>query len=268
MGRMEKFVGVLWLLLCCTILHGIALGQAERTQYEKLTQDGRKVYRTYCVGCHGVRGDGNGPAARFLNPKPRDFTKGIFKFRTTPSGSLPKDEDLYKTITRGLHRTAMPQFSLLSEHKRLALVAYIKTFSKLWQRRTPEPAIYLPDPPRWLGSPESAKRGKEVYTLLGCYNCHGETGKGDGSSAATLEPDAWGHHQKPFDFTKGTLKSGPTVKDIYRTFMTGLNGTAMPSYADFFMEPPENSPIKKDDIWNLISFILSLRGSGIATGQK
>ncbi|MFQ5752175.1 MAG: c-type cytochrome, partial [bacterium] len=146
-----------------------------------------------------------------------------------------------------------------SERQRLAVVAYIKTFSKLWQKRKPKPPIFLPEPPDWLGESESVKRGKEVYMLLGCHNCHGETGKGDGSSAETLEPDVWGNRQKPFNFTRGQLKGGPGVKDIYKTFMTGLNGTAMPSYADFFENPPPESPIQKEDIWHLISYILSLR---------
>ncbi|RMF69353.1 MAG: hypothetical protein D6743_02000 [Calditrichaeota bacterium] len=246
-------------LFCCAMLVQTGWSQQETNQYDKLTRRGEKVYRTYCVGCHGVKGDGNGPAARFLITKPRDFTRGIFKFRTTPSGSLPTDEDLYKTITRGLHRTAMPRFALLSEKERLSVVAYIKTFSPVWQKRKPKPPIFLPEPPPWLGSPESVARGKEVYTLLGCYNCHGESGRGDGSSAGTLEPDVWGHKQKPFDFTKGSLKSGPSPKDIYRTFMTGLNGTAMPSYADFFQNLSPDSPLKPDDVWNLISFVLSLR---------
>lgn len=250
------------------IFYALAFTQQEQSQYEKLTAEGKSVYANYCVGCHGAKGDGNGPAARFLITKPRDFTKGIFKFRTTPSGSLPTDEDLYRTITRGLHRTSMPEFSLVSERERLALIPYIKTFSNLWQKRKPKPAIFLPDPPSWLETEESVKRGKEVYTLLGCYNCHGESGKGDGPSAATLEPDVWGNPQKPFDFTKGSLKGGPGVKDIYRTFMTGLNGTAMPSYADFFAEISPDSPLKKDDIWHLISYVLSLRESDMNVAQK
>jgi hypothetical protein len=76
-----------------------------------------------------------------------------------------------------------------------------------------------------------------------------------------MAPDSWGNPQRPFDFTKGALKSGAAPEDVYRTFMTGLNGTAMPSYADVFDEPDGES-IRPGDAWNLVSYILSLRAEG------
>jgi cytochrome c oxidase cbb3-type subunit 2 len=220
--------------------------------------EGQGVYERYCVGCHGVSGDGNGPAASMLIVKPRDFTKGVFKFRSTPSGELPTDEDLYRIITRGVYRTSMPAWGLLPEHERLAVIAYVKGFYPEWSARGPSTPIYIPEPPETLGSEASVKRGRELYEMLECTACHGESGRGDGASAATLPPDAWGNKQKPFDFTKGRLKSGPTVKDVYRTFMTGVSGTAMPSYSDIFAEPDEEN-IFAGDAWNLVSYILSLR---------
>ncbi len=236
------------------------------SQLEALTSRGKQVYDRYCVGCHGEKGDGKGPAARLLVVKPRDFTKGVFKFRSTPSGTLPTDEDLYKVITRGVYRTSMPDWPLVPERDRLAVIQYVKTFFPEWKTRGPGKSIFLPEPPDTLGSPESVARGKVLYTLLECTACHGETGKGDGPSAATLDPDAWGNKQKPFDFTKGRLKSGPSPKDVYRTFMTGVGGTAMPSYADIFGEP-DGENIKEGDAWNLVSFVLSLRTTP-ARGDK
>jgi cytochrome c oxidase cbb3-type subunit 2 len=94
--------------------------------------------------------------------------------------------------------------------------------------------------------------------MLECSACHGQSGRGDGPSAATIQPDAWGNPQHPFDFTKGRLKSGATAEDVYRTFMTGLNGTAMPSYYDIFAEP-DGEAIRAGDAWNLVAYILSLR---------
>lgn len=230
------------------------------SQMDALVAQGKQVYERYCVGCHGDKGDGKGPAARLLVVKPRDFTKGVFKFRSTPSGTLPTDEDLYKVITRGVYRTSMPDWALVSERDRLAVIQYIKTFYPEWKARGPGKAIFVPDPPTTLGSPESVARGKELYTLLECTACHGVGGRGDGPSAPTLDPDAWGNKQKPFDFTKGRLKSGPTPKDVYRTFMTGVGGTAMPSYADIFGEP-DGENIKEGDAWNLVSYVLSLRST-------
>ena len=60
----------------------------------------RAVYETNCAVCHGIYGDGNGPAAHMFLARPRDFRQGIFKFRSTPSGSLPADGDLRQTVTQ------------------------------------------------------------------------------------------------------------------------------------------------------------------------
>jgi len=236
------------------------------SQLDVLVAQGRQVYDRYCVGCHGEQGDGKGPAARLLIVKPRDFTKGVFKFRSTPSGSLPTDEDLYKIITRGVYRTSMPDWGLVPERDRLAVIQYIKTFYPEWKAQGPGKPIFIPDPPDTFGSPASVARGKELYVLLGCPACHGDSGRGDGPSAATLDPDVWGNTQKPFDLTQGRLKSGPSPKDIYRTFMTGVGGTAMPSYADIFGEP-DGENIKEGDAWHLASYVHSLRGHAPHRGE-
>ena len=86
----------------------LAVSVMQAPQSLRLLERGREVYHQRCVGCHGEKGDGNGPAAAFLDPRPRNFTVPAFKFRTTPSGSLPTDGDLYRTITRGVRWTAMP----------------------------------------------------------------------------------------------------------------------------------------------------------------
>lgn len=244
-------------LVVASIL-ALGLAATARAGNDAVVAEGREVYGRYCSGCHGVAGDGNGAAAEMLIVKPRDFTKGVFKFRSTPAGTLPTDDDLFRTITRGLARTSMPEWSLLPERERRALVAYVKTFVPDWSERGPGRVVVVPPPPATLGTAESVARGKEVYGLLECSTCHGESGAGDGPSARSLPPDTWGHPQKPFNFTKGRLKSGGEPQDVYRTFMTGLNGTAMPSYEDIFASPDGDS-IKEGDAWNLVSFVLSLR---------
>jgi len=240
----------------------LALGSVARATADQETlAQGKRVYETQCAGCHGDQGNGKGPASDMLIVKPRDFTKGLYKFRSTPNGTLPTDADLYRTITKGVNRTSMPEWSLLPERERQAVVAYIKTFYPEWDERGPGSPIVIPNPPKTLLTPESIARGSELYDALDCGRCHGPTGLGDGPSAKTLEPDAWGNPQKPFNFTKGALKSGAAPQDVYRTFMTGLNGTAMPSYADVFDEPDGES-IHPGDAWNLVSYILSLRQTG------
>jgi len=190
--------------------------------------------------------------------KPRDFTKGIFKFRSTPSGQLPTTGDLYRTITQGAYGTSMPAWNLLSERERYAVIAYVKSFYPGWAERGEGTPIFIPTAPEWVGSPQSLARGRELYGMLDCAKCHGASGHGDGPSASSLEKDIWGNPQKPFNFTMGRLKGGPHVEDIYRTFMTGIGGTAMPSFADIF-EEPDGENIFKNDAWNLVSYVLSLR---------
>lgn len=219
---------------------------------------GKQTYATYCVGCHGADGAGDGPGAAMLITKPRDFTSGIFKFRSTPNGTLPTDADLLRIVTDGINRTAMPNFRLVPEVERIAVVAYLKTFFPKWEKRGAGAPLYLPPEPDFLGSPESVARGAQLYDMLDCGRCHGASGLGDGPSATTLALDSWGNPQRPFNFTQGALKGGTGAVDVYRTFMTGLNGTAMPSYADVFAEP-DGEAIHEGDAWNLVSYILSLR---------
>jgi mono/diheme cytochrome c family protein len=248
-----------------TILAALGASAAAADQSSALKEEGAQVYTHYCVGCHGENGDGQGPAAPMLIVKPRDFTKGIFKFRSTPSGTLPTDEDLYKIISRGVYRTSMPDWGLLTERERLGVIQYIKGFYPEWAQRGAGAPIYIPPPPATLGAADSVARGRELYTMLECTTCHGEGGRGDGPSAKTLAADIWGNPQKPFDFTKGRLKSGPTPQDVYRTFMTGVSGTAMPSFADIFSEP-DGENIREGDAWNLVSYILSLRAPAHGPG--
>lgn len=256
-GRIVARALLVLVLLSAVAPEPSATAEVVVTEEESL-RHGKVLYATYCAGCHGANGDGRGPATDMLIVKPRDFTSGLYKFRSTPNGTLPTDGDLMRSITSGINRTSMPEWSLLPERERMALVQYIKSFYPGFRETGPGRPIYIPAPPPTLGSAESVARGRELYEMLECGRCHGDSGRGDGPSAGTLPPDSWGNPQKPFDFTKGALKSGGAPEDVYRTFMTGLNGTAMPSYADVFDEPDGES-IKPGDAWNLVSYILSLR---------
>jgi cytochrome c oxidase cbb3-type subunit 2 len=207
---------------------------------------GREVYNARCVGCHGTKGDGNGLAATFLFPRPRDFTLGVFKFRTTPSGSLPTDGDLYRTVTRGVRWTAMPTWHELTDKERLAVITFIKTFSTRWKEEKPEPPLLIGDPPR--ATPELVARGKDLYVKAKCFQCHGDTGKGDGESAPDLTDDLK-FPIRPADFTRGQFKGGSTVRDVYRTMSLGLDGTPMPSFAD---------SMNDDERWAISYYVLSL----------
>ncbi len=190
---------------------------------------GEAIYERRCTGCHGAKGDGNGPAATFMSPRPRNFTTGVFKFRSTPSGSLPTDGDLYRTLTRGVRWTAMPAWHEIPPRDRAAVIAYIKTFSIRWKDAAREPALMIPPSP--LATRELLARGKTLYRDAQCFECHGAAAKGDGPSADQLQDDA-GFRIRPTDFTRGQFKGGGTISDVYRSMTTGLDGTPMPSFAD------------------------------------
>jgi cytochrome c oxidase cbb3-type subunit I/II len=207
---------------------------------------GKEVFTAHCAGCHGDRGDGAGPAATFLWPLPRDFTAGVFKFRTTPSGTLPTDGDLVRTITRGVRWTAMPTWHEVSEKERLAVVSYVKTLSKRWKDDAPEAPHVIPPAPR--ATPQLLADGKVLYERAKCAECHGERGQGDGPSAATLKDD-FDRPIRPADFTRGEFRGGATVVDVYRTMTTGLDGTPMPSFADTMSDA---------DRWAISYYVLSL----------
>lgn len=198
---------------------------------------GERIYARACEACHGANGDGNGPAAAALNPRPRDFTQGMYKFRSTPGGTLPTRADLFRSVSEGIPRTFMPAWkNLLSEQDIRDVVAYIESFSEQFQKWGAGTPISIPEPPE--ATEERVFEGEQVYKIMECWSCHGANGKGNGPSASDLTDD-WGYPIKPFDFTTGKYKSGSTAVDIYRTINTGLNGTPMPAYREDFLFPKE-----------------------------
>jgi cytochrome c oxidase cbb3-type subunit 2 len=205
-------------------------------------------YRRYCVGCHGQLGDGNGENAQWLTPKPRDFQLATFKCRSTPTGTLPTDEDLYETIGRGLDRSNMPSWNPLSGQERTNLVAWIKHYSPRWQNEKPGTPIQIPPEPAVTA--DRVQAGREVFEKVQCWKCHGVQGMANGPSASTLTDDL-GRPISPYNFTDGSRPiCGSTDRDIYRIFMTGLDGTPMPSFSD---------NIKPDEAWDLVFYLRTLQ---------
>ena len=208
-------------------------------------------YRRYCLVCHGAMGDGNGESAKWfeppLFPKPRDFTLAVFECRSTPTGTLPTDEDLFDTIARGMDRSNMPPWNTFTKQERADLVAWIKHYSPRWQTEKPGAPIQIPAEPEVTA--DRVRAGQEVFSRVQCWKCHGVEGKANGPSASTLTNDL-GQPIAPYNFTSGDRpKCGGTDRDLYRIFMTGLDGTPMPSFAD---------NIKPDEAWDLVFYLRTL----------
>jgi mono/diheme cytochrome c family protein len=224
-----------------------------------LLERGKRLYAQNCAACHGVNGDGKGDAAAFLAPRPRDFVKANYRLRSTAPNNLPTDVDLFRQISLGMPGTPMPPWKhMLSDDDRWALVEHLKTFSPRFSD-TSEVRVAISD----FGTPPaknetSIRDGKQLYTTLGCVACHGESGRGNGTSAPTLLDDSGGKI-KPRDFANAaSFKGGYSSKDIVRAILTGFNGTPMIGL---------HSAVKNEDVWKIAYYVESL-GKAAATGPR
>jgi DMSO reductase family type II enzyme heme b subunit len=228
-----------------------ALSWAEAATPEPDAAAGQAAYRQSCARCHGAEGKGDGPDAVRLYPKPRDLTSGVFKFRSTASGTAPTDEDLFQTITNGLPSAGMPDWKHLDESVRWQLVAYVKGLSSVFHDSPPEPVSLGTDPGRARADAAQGKAvGKAVYEKLGCAACHGPQGRADGPSASSFT-DNWGLPVRPANLTQGwNYRGGSDPKAIAQRILTGIDGSPMPSYAE---------AASAEDVWQLAYYVQSLQ---------
>ncbi|MGC3976696.1 MAG: cbb3-type cytochrome c oxidase subunit I [Nitrospira sp.] len=236
-----------------SLTSGAALHRATPEGRGDILALGRSVYERRCAGCHGVQGDGKGPSAPFLNPKPRDFTKGIFKFRSTlGKDSLPTDADLYVTITHGLWGTSMPSLHELPAAQRWAMVQYLKTFSDRWGSEPAGQGIVIPPEPPVTAA--SLTKGETLFQS-NCALCHGDQGRADGAlSAPGMLMDDWGEPIKPAHLSlpagsPGGVKLGHDGPHLFQIIMGGIGGTPMPPF----------DSLTTDEAWDLVHYVQSLR---------
>jgi DMSO reductase family type II enzyme heme b subunit len=254
----HKFLVTGWVLIAVAVASLLLLRSTTVTAVGSPAQAdaaaGKAIYEARCEGCHGADGKGDGPGASAMVPRPRDFTTGAFKVRTTESGEAPSDADLVKVIADGMPGTTMPAWrGILSDKQLQDVAAYIKTF---------DPATFDPGaPPKTVSLPTSApaaspavvEHGRQLYQELQCWKCHGQEGRGDGPSAFEQE-DTLGFKILPADLTKPwNFRGGAEATDIFRTLSTGFNGTPMPSFADSTSE---------EERWALTHYIRSLSATG------
>lgn len=207
--------------------------------FERMVEAGEKLYGWHCLPCHGPEGKGDGPNAARLGLRPRDLTRGLFKLKTSPAGQGPFDDDLYRTITAGLPVRFMPSFrEPLDPDDRWALVAFLRTLS-------PERGK---DRIELVAEKGDAARGATLYSTA-CAACHGREGKGDGPAAVGQLPDL-GRGEVEF-------LGGARSRDVARALTTGLEGSAMPSFAS----------LPAQDRADLASFVTTLYRP-VAEGER
>ena len=254
------------------------LGRSDVTRAH--LRQGAAVYSRYCVQCHGVSGDGQGEAAAYLIPRPRDYRRGIFKFTSTTYGSKPLRDDLMRTIRRGVRGTSMPSFSLLDPKDLEAVVDYVLVLThrgeleaelageaevadELDEARVPELVqsvlakweqargkVVYPTTPMPEFTPAIVEQGKKAFLTVGCAQCHGEDGRGQLATNVEMD-DAWRNKTKAADLTSGMLRGGTEPLDIFRHIDAGINGTPMPAFHDTLARQPER-------IWHLVGYVLTV----------
>jgi mono/diheme cytochrome c family protein len=227
---------------------------------DELVAQGQEIYIERCSFCHGLLGDGEGPAAPYMDPRPRDFTLGTFKFRTTQSGELPLPEDLFRTVSRGLPGTGMQAFdddkikNGLNEAERWAVISYVMTFAPEFEDPELDPretgkVISLPTE-RAPYNEATIAEGRKIFEEAKCWECHGKTGRGNGQKAFDRKDD-WGFPIRIRNVTlPWKIKGGIEVEDIYMRFSTGVSGTPMPSFV---------KALDGEKRWYLANFIKSLQ---------
>src|SRR5262245_34540297 len=204
---------------------------------------GQRLYAQRCAVCHGPDGRGNGPAAPSLIPRPRDLTRGLFKYKSTPAAQPPTDDDLARVVANGLQASAMPYFrDLLTAGEIREIVRYVKTLSPVFADTMPRP---VPIPPRVRADAMSLARGRALYADLGCDRCHGADGR-----RRETHRDAKNYPVVTRDLTAPwTFAGGSDPERVWLRLTTMSSVSPMPSYAE------SATPTER---WHVVNYVLSL----------
>jgi mono/diheme cytochrome c family protein len=214
----------------------------------EVLERGRALFGKQCAACHGADGAGNGLAAYLLYPRPRDFVKARYRLVSTWEG-VPTDEDIYRSISRGMPGSAMPSWAHLPEADRWALVHHVKSLAEnpieVGSPSPEDPRLgVVPIPPEPPPDAAGAAKAADLF-VKACAPCHGEGARGDG---VQKQFDSEGYPTRPRDLTLGVFKGDPAPEHVYRRIVAGMPGTPMPSAP----------ALSGDDAWRLVHLIRSL----------
>jgi mono/diheme cytochrome c family protein len=247
-----------------------------RLEPERL-KEGSRVYRHQCLHCHGLTGDGRGPTAPWVNPHPRDYRIGRFKFTSSAQDEgerKPRRADLLNILRNGIEGTSMPAFGILPDDQLDALASYVIHLSLRGETeiflmsailnkesmtleevlpvlggrwREAEAKAIQPGPMPAMTPAQrrdSAARGMKLFLSkgdAGCIGCHIDFGR-----KHNLSYDAWGTINKPADLTTGKFRGGRRPLDLYYRVHSGINGSGMTAFGN---------QLKPEQIWDLVTFM-------------
>lgn len=208
------------------------------------------IYMKRCSQCHGEEGDGLGVAAENMYPAPRDFTLGLFKYKTTNADSeFPTDIDLRTTIRDGLTGTAMPGWkTILTDAEIDALIEKIKVFG-YWEEEDPEDLEPIDLGAMPAVTPEVLAQGRTQFEKA-CRECHGDAGRGNITSGKRLADDSeariW-----PRNLTRPeTWRITADAEDVFQRLSAGIPGTPMPEHS---------TNMSMEDRWAIANYVMTLR---------
>lgn len=219
----------------------------------ELIKDGKEIYDNYCFTCHGKNGRGDGPEAYQLDTKPTNFTSGNIKFKSTPYGTLPTEDDIIRTLKLGVRTTAMLPQLQLSDNQMHAVAAYVISLLPADQK-TGSPITISKNARSKQGF---LKTGKKLFEV-NCISCHGTDAKGDGPLSKTLMD----YRQKPIhpaDLTLRPLKRANSPERMYKIISTGIEGTPMPPFLEV---------LKPKERWAVVDYVESLKSGYVSSSNN
>lgn len=266
-----------------------ALVEQLHLQPERLAE-GSTLYKKHCLQCHGLTGDGRGPTGQWVYPFPRDFRQGIFKFVSSAGSAArkPTRSDLLRVLSKGVDRTSMPSFSLLSEESRELIVDYTIHLSlrgeveyrimrsilsqsdevedrmidavrsrlnvalNQWcaaNEEMLEPAT-MPTPED-DGGKMSADHFASVRRGFELFSNQSTGCIGchlDYGRQARYLYDAWGGAVRPTDLTEGAFRGGKAPIDLFRCIRGGIGPSGMPAATS----------LRESSVWDLVHFVQAL----------
>ena len=248
---------------------------------------GSQLYRQQCLHCHGVTGDGHGSTGPWVNPHPRDYRRGVFKFTSSKQDEgrrKPRREDLVRTIFEGIDGSSMPSFRVLGTEDIDALAAYVVHLSvrgeleysilqaafkkeldggvkggvndymgvivKNWvdaQNSMIQPDTFPPVEMTDEQKTASVKNGFRLFTQQGGAGCI--SCHTDFGRQSPYKYDVWGTITKPIDVTTGIYRGGRRPIDLFWRVHSGINGSGMTAFG---------SQLSSKEIWDIVQFLEAL----------